>query len=44
MKTGDKVSTGQVIGYADKSDTGAYQLHFELWDEINKQNPLNWLR
>jgi septal ring factor EnvC (AmiA/AmiB activator) len=44
VKTGDKVSTGQIIGYADRSDTGAYQLHFELWDEINKQNPLNWLR
>ncbi len=44
IKTGDKVITGQNIGYADKTDSGFYQLHFELWDEINKQNPLNWLR
>jgi len=44
IKTGEKLKTSQIIGYADKNENGSYQVHFELWDEINKQNPLIWLK
>jgi murein hydrolase activator len=44
VKTGEKVTTGQAIGTAGRSDTGAFLLHFEIWNEINKQNPQTWLK
>jgi septal ring factor EnvC (AmiA/AmiB activator) len=44
VKTGDKVTTGQVIGVVGHSDDGLFLLHFEIWNEINKQNPQTWLK
>ncbi|GAB6120199.1 murein hydrolase activator EnvC family protein [Dysgonomonas termitidis] len=45
VKQGDKVKTGQSLGkvYTD-ADTGLSQLHFQLWQGINKLNPEPWLR
>lgn len=43
VKSGDKVKTGQVLGYvADGTDDT--QLHFQLWKGKTPQNPENWLR
>jgi len=41
---GDKVTTKQIIGkvYSDVK-TGETILHFELWKEMEKQNPEEWL-
>lgn len=45
VKAGDHVTTGQKIGsvYSDPELGGACQLHFQLWKERSKQNPLHWL-
>ncbi|KGN91219.1 peptidase M24 [Porphyromonas crevioricanis] len=45
IKKGDKVRTGQKIGriFTDHS-SGKSILHFELWRERNKQNPMSWIR
>lgn len=45
VKQGQKVSTGQKLGkiYEDADLGGVCQLHFQLWKERNKQNPLPWL-
>ncbi|MFT3993346.1 MAG: peptidoglycan DD-metalloendopeptidase family protein [Dysgonomonas sp.] len=45
VKQGDKVKTGQTLGtvYTDP-DKGVSQLHFQLWQGTNKQNPEPWLR
>ena len=43
VKSGDKVSTGQVIGIVDTID-GQTQLHFQIWKEKTPQNPEIWLR
>ncbi|MDO4790524.1 MAG: peptidoglycan DD-metalloendopeptidase family protein [Porphyromonas sp.] len=45
VKAGDKVSTRQKLGliYSDPEIGGACLLHFQLWKERDKQNPLNWL-
>lgn len=43
VKTGDKVSTGSIIGTVDTID-GQTQLHFQIWKEKSPQNPEIWLR
>lgn len=45
VRQGDKVATGQSLGevYTDP-DKGTSQLHFQLWQGTNKQNPEPWLR
>lgn len=44
VKNGDKVSTKQKIGnlYTDENAENSI-LHFEVWEEMNKQNPEEWL-
>lgn len=43
VRVGQKVSTGQTIGYLDSSMETS-ELHFELWSGTQKQNPENWLK
>lgn len=45
VKAGDKVSTRQAIGriYSDSEDGNSTILHFQLWKEKTKLNPLPWL-
>jgi len=45
VRQGDKVKTGQSLGklYTDP-DTGFSEIHFQLWQGTNKQNPEPWLR
>ena len=45
VKTNDKVKTGQSIGkiFTDKEDGNITSLHFELWKERTKLNPMSWL-
>lgn len=45
VKTGDKVTTGQVIGRIPDSDNDDdCMLHFEIWKETQNLNPESWLR
>lgn len=43
VKSGDKVTTGQVLGTVDTM-SGSTLLHFELWKGQQHQNPEIWLR
>lgn len=45
VKAGDRVSTRQAIGkiYSDTEDGNTTILHFQLWKEKTKLNPLPWL-
>ena len=45
VKAGDAVSTRQALGkiYADPEEGQATILHFQLWKEKTKLNPLPWL-
>ncbi len=43
VKSGDKVTTGQVLGHVDTID-GQTELHFEVWKEKTPENPETWLR
>ena len=43
IKAGQKVKTGQVLGRVD-TIAGETQLHFELWEGRNPQNPELWLK
>ncbi|MFA5325372.1 MAG: peptidoglycan DD-metalloendopeptidase family protein [Bacteroidales bacterium] len=43
VKSGQKVSTGEVIGTLDESD-GTSTLHFQIWKGTEKQNPESWLK
>ena len=43
VKSGDKVTTGQVLGQVDTID-GQTELHFEVWKEKTPENPELWLR
>jgi murein hydrolase activator len=44
VKTGDRVSVKQELGriYTEK-DTGSTEIHIEIWEGIDKQNPEDWL-
>ena len=43
VKSGDKVKTSQTIGTVDTIG-GDTQLHFQIWEGRNPQNPETWLR
>lgn len=43
VKSGQKVTRGQSLGTLEATD-GASQLHFQIWNGTQKQNPENWLR
>ena len=45
VKAGDRVSTRQRLGriFSDPDDGNATILHFQLWKEKQKQDPLPWL-
>lgn len=45
IKAGDKVTTRQPLGriYSDPEDGNSTILHFQLWKEKTKLNPLPWL-
>ncbi len=44
VKTGEKVTTGQPLGrIMTDPATGNTILHFEIWKETTKLNPLHWL-
>ena len=46
VTSGDTVKTGQAIGriYSDPELGGASVLHFQVWKETTKMNPLSWIR
>jgi len=46
VKQGDKVNTGQTLGkiYTDKEKGNSTLLHFELWKEQAKLDPLAWIK
>lgn len=46
VSTGQEVKTGQALGkiYSDPDLGGASVLHFQLWKETTKMNPLSWIR
>lgn len=46
VKAGDKVTTRQAIGriYSDTEDNNTTILHFQVWKERTKLNPLHWIR
>ncbi|MDR0733508.1 MAG: peptidoglycan DD-metalloendopeptidase family protein [Dysgonamonadaceae bacterium] len=45
VKQGSKVSTGQILGkiYTDRENGNSTMLHFEIWKERVKLDPLPWL-
>ena len=45
VQSGDNISAGQALGtvYTDP-DSNSTILHFEIWEETKKLNPLSWLR
>lgn len=43
VKTGQKITTGQVVGTVDTIG-GETQMHFQIWKDSVPQNPENWLR
>ena len=46
VSTGDTIKTGQALGkiYGDPDLGGAAVLHFQVWKETTKMNPLLWIR
>ena len=46
VKQGDSVVTGQQIGkiYTDREKGNSTMLHFEIWKEQTKLNPLSWIK
>jgi septal ring factor EnvC (AmiA/AmiB activator) len=42
VKVGDKVKSGQKIGQV-VANNGVASLHFEIWKEMKKLNPENWI-
>jgi septal ring factor EnvC (AmiA/AmiB activator) len=46
VKQGDKVNTGQALGkiFTDRENSNSTLLHFELWKEQTKLDPLPWLK
>jgi len=44
VNNGDKVKTKQSIGkLIDEENKDIVTLHFEIWEELSKQNPEEWL-
>ncbi|MCL1934225.1 MAG: peptidoglycan DD-metalloendopeptidase family protein [Candidatus Azobacteroides sp.] len=46
VKQGDKVNTGQALGkiYTDGEKGNSTLLHFEIWKEQTKLDPLSWIK
>lgn len=46
VKQGDKVNTRQTLGkiYTDKEKGNSTLLHFEIWKEQTKLDPLSWIK
>jgi murein DD-endopeptidase MepM/ murein hydrolase activator NlpD len=46
VKQGDMVNTGQVLGkiYTDVEKGNSTLLHFEIWKEQTKLDPLSWIK
>jgi murein hydrolase activator len=45
VKIGESVTARQVIGYSFCDNTNNISMvHFELWQELNKMDPMNWLK
>jgi len=46
VKQGDKVNTGQALGkiYTDEEKGNSTLLHFEIWKEQTKLDPMEWIR
>ena len=46
IKQGDRVNTGQALGkiYTDKEKGNSTLLHFEIWKEQTKLDPLSWIK
>jgi len=46
VKQGDTVKTGQALGkiYTDKDKGNSTLLHFEIWKEQTKLDPLDWIK
>jgi len=46
VKQGDNVTTGQAIGkiYTDREKGNSTLLHFEIWKEQTKLDPMTWIR
>lgn len=46
VKKGDMVKAGQALGSVapDEDDPSAHILHFELWKNRSKLNPLEWIQ
>lgn len=44
IKIGEKVTKKQVIGYSYcENNNKIGNIHFEIWQELNKLNPLDWI-
>lgn len=46
VKAGDSVKQGQALGSLapDEDDPSVSMIHFEVWKNRDKQDPLNWIR
>ncbi len=45
VNTNQKVKTSQIIGYTNCNiDDKISKLHFEIWEEMNKHDPEEWLK
>ena len=44
VKQGMKLSTQQSVGMVNADESGNAELHFELWIDKSKLNPVSWLR
>lgn len=44
VKVGQFVSTGEKLGNVMKQPDNTLVLHFEIWNEKEPENPLNWLK
>jgi len=43
VKSGQKISRGDVIGTLENDSANSSSLHFQIWNGTVKQNPENWL-
>ena len=43
VKKGDKVDYRQILGTVNTSSQGLTELGFQIWKEMEKENPENWL-
>ncbi len=43
VKLGQNVNTGEILGDVIKQPDNTYILHFEIWNEKEPENPMNWI-